>query len=133
MGGFPVRIPLLVFWTWSSPKVVCKINKSAALHPSQIVYVNNSITWQFPDNKENFGGNNLKQEHCDLPVTESRIRYKLKEIRSSPSKENRILGDGNRLSGDDSVLASREGRVDFQKVSGYVSNAGHVNKRPIKA
>ena len=33
MEGFPVRIPLYVFWTWPSPKVVYKINKSASLHP----------------------------------------------------------------------------------------------------
>ena len=77
-------------------------------------------------------GNNLKQEHCDLPVTESRICYKLKEIRFSPNKENIILGDDNRLRGDDSVLDSEEGRVDSQKVSGYISNAGDVSKRPSK-
>ena len=52
---------------------------------------------------------------------------------SSPDKENRILGDDNRLGGDDSVSASREGRVDFQKMSGYSVNAGGVNKRPSKA
>ena len=43
MGGFPIRIPLSVFWSLSSSKVVYKINKSASLHPSQIVYKNNSI------------------------------------------------------------------------------------------
>ena len=43
MGGFPVRIPLTVVWTWSSPTVAYKINKSTSLHPSQIMYKNNSI------------------------------------------------------------------------------------------
>ena len=49
---------------------------------------------------------------------------KLKEISSSPNTENRILGDDNRLGEDvsDSVSASREGRIDFQKVSGYIVN-----------
>ena len=32
----------------------------------------------YPNTTENFAGNNLKQGHCDLPVTESRICYKLK-------------------------------------------------------
>ena len=41
--GFPVRNPLSVFWTWSIPKVVYKINKSANFDPSQIVHKNNSI------------------------------------------------------------------------------------------
>ena len=66
----------------------------------------------------------LKQGHCDLSVTESRICYKLKEIK--------ILGDDNRLGGDDSVPSSGEGRVDFQKVSGYIVNARSANKRPSK-
>ena len=52
-----------------------------------------------------FGGNNLKQGHCDLPVRESKIYYKLKEISSSPNKENKILGDDNRFGVDDSVTA----------------------------
>ena len=73
MGGFPVRIPLRMFWTWYSPKVFHKINKSASLHPSQIVYKNNSISRQFSNTRKNFGGNNLKQGYCDLPVTESRF------------------------------------------------------------
>ena len=47
--------------------------------------------------------------------------------------QNRILGDYNRLSGDDSVPASGRGRVDFQKVVGYIANAEDINKRPRKA
>ena len=133
MEGFPVQIPLSVFWTWSSPTVVYKINKSASLHPSQIVYKNNSIPRRFSNTRKNFGGSNLKQGYYDLPVTESRICYKLKEISSSPNTENRILGDDHRLCGDDSVPVSGEGRVDFQKVSGYIVNVGGVNKRPSKA
>ena len=43
MGGSSVQISLSVFLTRSRPKVVYKINKSATLHPSQIVYKNNSI------------------------------------------------------------------------------------------
>ena len=122
VGGFPVRISLSVFWTWSRPKVVYKINKSTSLHPSQIL-------------EENFGGNNLKQRHCDLPVTEFRICYKFKEISPSLNTENRIriLGDDNGLGGDDSVPTSGEGRVDFQKLSRYIVNAGGLNKRPSKA
>ena len=131
MEGFPVQIPLSVFWTWSSPTVVYKINKSASLHPSQIVYKNNSIPQRLSNIRENFRGNHLKQGHCNLPVTESRICYKLKEISSSPNTtENRILRDDNRLGGDDNVPALGEGRVDFQKVSGYIVNAEGVNKRP---
>ena len=122
-----------MFWTWSSPKVVYKINKSASLHPSQIVYKNNSIPRGFSNTRENFGGNNRKQGHCDLPVTESRVCYKLKEISSSPNTENAILGDDNRLGRDDSIPASGEGKVDFQRVSGYTVNAGGVNKKPSKA
>ena len=74
----------------------------------------------------------LKQGYCGLPVTKSRFCHKPKEIISSPNTENRILGDNNRLSGDDDVSASGEGAVDFQKVSGYIVKAG-VNKRPRKA
>ena len=133
MGRFPVRIPLSVFWPWPSPKSVYKFDKSASLHSSQIVYKNNSIPRQLSNTRGNFGGNNLKQGHCDLPVTESRICYKLKEISSSPNTENRILEDDHRLCEDDSVPASGEGRVDFQKVSRYIVNAGGVQKRPSKA
>ena len=121
-----------MFWTRSSSTVVCKLNKSASLHPSQIAYKNNSIHRRLSNTRETFGGNNLKQGHCDLPVTEFRICYKLKEFSSSTNTENRILGDDKRLGGDDSVPASGEGRADFQKVSGYIVNAG-VNKRPSKA
>ena len=39
MGVFPVRIPLSVFWTWSSPKAVCKINKSATLSILHKLYI----------------------------------------------------------------------------------------------
>ena len=56
---------------------------------------------------------------------------KLKES-SSPNTENRILGDDNRLGRDDSVRASGEGRVDFQKVPRYIVNVGGINKRPSK-
>ena len=130
MGRFPIQIPLCLFWTWSSPMVVYKINKSAS--PSQIVYKNN-IPRRFSDTRENFGGSNLKQGYCNLPVTESRICYQLKEISSSSNTENRILGDDRRLCRDDSVPALGEGRVDFQMLSGYFVNAGAVNKRPSKA
>ena len=44
-----------------------------------------------------------------------------------------IFLDDNRLGGDDSVPASGEGRVYFQKVPGSIANAGGVNKRPSKA
>ena len=121
-----------MFWTWSSPKFVYKINKSSSLHPSQIVYKNNSIPRRFPNTRENLGGNNLRQGHCDLLVTESRICYKPKEVSSSPNTESKILGDDNILDKDDSVPASREGTVDFQKVSGYIVNAGGVNNRLAK-
>ena len=46
-------------------------------------------------------------------VTESRICYISKEISSLPNTENRTLMDDNRLGGDDSVLASGEGRINF--------------------
>ena len=133
MGRFPVRIPLSVFWPRSKPKVVYKINKIVSLHPLQTIYKNNSITQRLSNTRENFGGNNLKQEHCDLPVIESRICYKLKERSFSPNTENRILVDNNRLGGDDSVPASEEGRINFQKVLVYIVNEGGVNKRPSKA
>ena len=133
MGRFPVRIPLSVFWPWPSPKGVYKFDKSASLHSSQIVYKNNSIPRQLSNTRGNFGGNNLKQGHCDLPVTESRICYKLKEISFSPNTEKIIIGNDSRLGGDDSVPDSGDGRIDFQKVSGYIVNAGSVNKRPSKA
>ena len=132
-GRFPVRNPLSVFLDLVQSQGCYKINKSASLHPSHIVYKNNSIPRRFSNTKENFGGNNLKQGYCDLLVTESRICYKLKEISSSPNSENRILGDDHRLSRDDSVPASEEGRVDFQKVSGYNVNAEVGNKSPCKA
>ena len=119
--------------TLSSTKIVYKVNKSASLHPSQIVYKNNSIPRRLSNTGENFEGNNLKQGHCDLPVTESRICYKLKEISSSPNTENRILGNDNRLGGGDSVPVSGEDRVNFQKLSGCIVNSGGVDKRSSKA
>ena len=96
MGEFPVQISLSVIWTWSSPKVIYKINK----------FKNNSIPRRFSDIRENFGGNNLKHGYCDLPVTEASICYKLKEISSSPNTENGILGDVHRLSGEGDIPAS---------------------------
>ena len=128
MGGFPAQTSLSVFWPWSSPKILYKIKKSASFYPSKIVYKNNSISRRLSNTRENFGGNNLKQGQCDLPVIESRICYKLKEISSSPNLDSMIFGDDNRLGGDDSVPPSGESRVDFQKVSGYIVNAGGVNK-----
>ena len=80
------------------------------------------------DRKGYHKGGNLLQG----PVCQSFV-LSIREISSSPDKENRILGDNNRLSGDDSVPASGQGRVDFQKVSGYIVNAGGVNKRLINA
>ena len=41
MGGFPVRIPLSVVWSWFGPMVIYKIHESASLHSSQSVYKNN--------------------------------------------------------------------------------------------
>ena len=41
--------------------------------------------------------------------------------------------DDHRSSGDDSVTVTRESKVDFQKVSGYVVNAGSISKGPSKA
>ena len=110
MTAFPVRITLPVFWTQSSPNVVYKINESANLHPIR----------RFSNIRKNFRGSNLKQGYCDLPVKESRVCHKLKEITFSPYTENRILRDDHRLGGYDSVLVSGEGRFDFQKVSGYI-------------
>ena len=66
MGGFPLRVLLSLFWPWSSYKVVCKINKSANLHPSQVVYKSNSIP----------------RRHSD--------------IGSSASRVNRVLEDDDR-------------------------------------
>ena len=117
MGRFPVQIPLPVFWPRSKPKVVYKINKIVSLHPLQTIYKNNNITQRVSNTRENFGGNNLKQEHCDLPVIESRICYKLKERSFSPNTENRILVDNNRLGGDDSVPASEEGRINIININ----------------
>ena len=57
MRGFPVRIPLFVFWPWSSPKVVFKINISSSLYSSQIVYRNNSIPPRLSNTRKNFGEN----------------------------------------------------------------------------
>ena len=83
-GRVPCTNSCLCELTWSSPKIVCKINKSASLHPLQIVYKNNSIPQRFSDTRENSGGNNLKQVHCDPPVTESRICYKLNPNKAGP-------------------------------------------------
>ena len=99
----------------------------------QNVYENNSITRQFSNNNKKCGANNCKRGHCDLPIRESRIFYKLKDISSSPNTENRILTDDVILGGDDSVFTSGEGRIDFREVSAYIANAGSVHKRPSQA
>ena len=132
MRAFPRRITFSVFWTLSSPKVVYKINESANLHPSKIVYKNNGIPRRFSNVRKNFRESNLIQGYCGLPVKESRICHKLKEI-NSPNTRNRMLRDDLRLGGDDSVRVSGEGRFNFQKVSGYTVNVGGVNKRPSNA
>ena len=132
MRAVPLRFILSVFWTLSSPKVVYKINEGANLHPSKIVYKNNGIPRRFSNIRKNFRESNLKQGCCDLPVKESRICHKLKEI-TSPNTQSRILRDDHRLGGDDSVPVSGEGRVDFQKVPGYIVKVGGVNKRPSNA
>ena len=69
MGEFPVRIPLSMFWTWSGPTVVYKINKSVSLDPSQIIYKNNNVPRRFSNTRENLGESNIKQGYFDLPVT----------------------------------------------------------------
>ena len=132
MRAFPRRITFSVFWTLSSPKVVYKINESTNLHPSKIVYKNNGIPRRFSNIKKKFRESNLKQGYCDLPVKKSRICHKLKEI-TSPNTQNKMFRDDHRLGRDDSVRVSGEGRVDFQKVSGYIVTVGGVNKRPSKA
>ena len=125
MGGFPVRIPLSMSMSMSIPLSLSILRK---------FYIRTiRIPWRLSNTSENFGGNNLKQGHCDIPVTKSKICYKLKEISSSLNTENRVLGDDNKLSGGYSVPASGEGRVDFQKVSGYIVNTEGVNKRHNKS
>ena len=103
---FHIRIPLSVFWTYYSPQGCLQ---NPRLHPSQNVYKNNSKPRQFSNNNKKRGEHNRKQGHCDLPITESRICYQLKDISSSPKTENKILADDDRLGGDDSVPASGEG------------------------
>ena len=49
-----------------------------------------------------------------------------------PTQKIEFLKDDNRLGGYDSVPASGEDRVEFQKVSGCIVNVGGVNKRPGK-
>ena len=98
MGGFPARIPLTFL---SGSTVVYKLNKSAGLHRWQVVYKNNSIPRRLSNTWENFRKINLKQWYRDLPITKSRICYKLKEFSSSPNTENRILGNDNRLGRDE--------------------------------
>ena len=73
-----MRVPLPLLWPKSSSKFVCKINEGVNLHPLQVVYKNNSITRRLSGFRERFGGNNLKQGHCDLLVTKSKICYKPK-------------------------------------------------------
>ena len=98
MGEFPVQISLSVIWTWSSPKVIYKINK---LYVRITVYLNDFLILG-----KILEETVLSNGYCDLPVTEASICYKLKEISSSPNTENGILGDVHRLSGEDGIPAS---------------------------
>ena len=67
------------------------------------------------------------------PIAKPRICDKLEEISVETHTKNRTFGNGHRLCGDDSVSFSGESGIGFQKVSGYVVNAGSINKGSIKA
>ena len=92
IGGFPVRIPLSVFSTWSGLKVVYKINKSASFHPLQIVYKNNTIPRQFSNTSENFGGNNLNQGTVIYPLQNLGFVINLKKSVLHPTQRIEFLG-----------------------------------------
>lgn len=72
-------------------------------------------------NLKNFGSNNLKQGHYDLPVTKSRICKNLKKSILQPKQSIEFLGIV--IDNEYIMAASGENRVDFQKVSGYVFKA----------
>ena len=128
-----MEIPLSVFWTWFSLKVVYKINKSVSLHPLQVVYKNKNISRRFSNTRKSFGGNILKQRHCNLAATELVFVINSKKLVLHPTQRIDFFRDDSRLSEDDSVSVSGVGRVDFQKLSGYIADAGCVNKRTSKA
>lgn len=133
VGWFPLRIPMSLLWPRSSSKVVHKTNQSPHFHSSQIVHKDNSLPRRFPNIRQNFGTINTEPGHCHLLVGKPRICDKLEEISVGTNAKNRVFGNGHRFCGDDSVSSSGESRIDFQKVSGYVVNAGSNNKRSIKA
>ena len=124
MRRFPVRVPLPLLWPKSSSKFVCKINEGVNLHPLQVVYKNNSITRRLSGFRERFEETILSRDTVIYLLRNLRFVINLNESVLQPKQSTEFLGDDNRLSGDESVAASGESRVDFKKVSGYVVNAG---------
>ena len=92
VGHLPVRIPLSVFWTWSSPKVVYKTNESASLHPLQIVIKNSSIPRCFSDTRENFGRKILSRDTVTYLVQDLGFVKNLKKSVLHPTQGIEFLG-----------------------------------------
>ena len=92
VGQLPVRIPLSVFWTWSSPKVVYKTNESASLHPLQIVIKNSSIPRCFSDTRENFGRKILSRDTVTYLVQDLGFVKNLKKSVLHPTQGIEFLG-----------------------------------------
>ena len=117
MGGFSVRILLSVFLTRSIP-VAYKINNSVSLHPSQIVYKNNSIPRRLSNTTETFGGNSLKQGHCDLLLQNLGFLINLKKSVLQPTQTIKFLG----IIIDTVVMTKSWPKEKVQSISKYIQN-----------
>ena len=67
-----------------------------------------------------------------LPVAKSRLCYKYKKVDSATYKEPGVLRNGNRLCGDDSIVAKWKDRIDFQVLSKASANGGSDCKGIVK-
>ena len=115
MGEFPVQISLSVIWTWSSPKVIYKINK---FYIRITVYLDDFLIL----------GKILEETILSMDT----VIYLLQKLAFVINLKKSALHPIQRMeflgmfidSVEKMVSLPQEGRVNFQKVSGYIVNTG---------
>ena len=108
MGGNPVRVSLSLLRTRPSTSEIYKINEGPYCSTAAPKHLPKNIPGRHADNGQVSTGIDLSSRHCDLPSAESRICTEFKEVSSGTISENRIFGNGYRLSKDGNLIASGE-------------------------
>ena len=115
MGGNPVRASLPLLRTKPSTSDIYKINESPYCATAVSKDLPNNIPEEHAHSGQVSTGIDLSSRHSDLPPAESRICIEFNEISSGTIPENRISGNGYRLSKDGNLnvtvrTSSREQR-----------------------